>query len=167
MNLNSDKVRWGILVIAGVLLTVLVYGQIADQVAEIEQNTPSVTVRWHASGVVKGGARMANPASENCIKVGGTFVLEADPGGGQYGVCTFSGGNQCEEWALLRGECPVGGVNVKTFTAPQGRYCAIRGGTYAVTKSGDVRTEVGTCTPFGSTEPCDAAAFWFGKCPVK
>lgn len=167
MNLNSDKVRWGILVVAGVLLTVLVYGQIADQVAEIEQSTPSVAVRWHPSGVIKGGAAMANPASENCVKVGGMFSVETDPNGGQYGVCTFSNGNQCEEWALLRGECPSGGVSVQAFSSPQGRYCAIRGGSYKVTKAGDVRTEVGSCTPFGSTEACDGAAYWFGKCPVK
>jgi putative hemolysin len=31
---------------------------------------------------------------------------------GQYGVCFFEDNRQCEEWALLRGDCPVGGKKV-------------------------------------------------------
>jgi putative hemolysin len=166
MDFNSDKVRWGILIVAGVLLTVLVYGQIADQVAEIEQSTPSVQVRWHASGVVKGGPQISNPASVNCIKLGGILKIETDPSGGQYGVCNFPNGNVCEEWALLRGQCPPAGVSVKEMISPQGIFCVIHGGVYKVIKPGDVRTEVGTCTPPGSTESCDATAFRFAMCPA-
>ena len=166
MNLNSDKARWSILVIAGVLLTVLVYGQIADQIAEIEQSTPSVLVRWRPHGVVKSNTLIGNPASEYCINFKGTISIETDPNGAQYGVCTFAGGKQCEEWALMRGQCPVGGVDVKKYATPAGKYCAIRGGVYGVTKPGDVRTEVGTCIPAGSKESCDGTAYWFGKCPA-
>ncbi len=167
MNLNSDKARWGILIIAGVLLTVLVYGQIADQIAEIEQSTPSVPVRWHSSSMAKAAARIANPASNNCTNLGGQVQFEADPNGGQYGVCVFPNGGVCEEWSLLRGECAIGGVDVTPYRTPQSRYCVIRGGTYKVLKQGDIRTEVGTCTPYGGGESCDASAFWFGKCPVQ
>ncbi|WP_454735034.1 DUF333 domain-containing protein [Cupriavidus necator] len=28
--------------------------------------------------------------------------------GGQTGICTFPSGKQCEEWALMRGECTPG-----------------------------------------------------------
>ncbi|HXK38400.1 MAG TPA: DUF333 domain-containing protein [Candidatus Paceibacterota bacterium] len=167
MNLNSDKARWAVLVISGVLLTVLVYGQIADQVAEIEQNTPSIAVHWKPSGVVRGGVNRANPASENCVQLGGVLKIESDPNGAQYGVCIFPNGNQCEEWALSRGQCPKAGANVASLKSPAGRYCVIHGGTYTTIKPGDVRTEVGTCTPPGSSEVCDATAYWFGKCPIK
>lgn len=167
MQFNSDSTRWGILIVAGVLLTVLVYGQIADQIAEIEQNTPSVPVRWHASGVVKGGPRLSNPASTHCIQIGGRSKIMYAPVGGQYGVCEFANGDQCEEWALLRGSCPQGGISTAKLRTPAGKYCVITGGAYHVIKAGDVRTEVGTCTPVGGGEPCDATAYWFGQCPLK
>src|SRR5512139_1273126 len=53
-------------------------------------------------------AQLANPASENCIKQGGTVQIQTRGDGGQFGICLFEDNMQCEEWALLRGECPVG-----------------------------------------------------------
>ncbi len=53
-----------------------------------------------------------NPASVNCIKQGGRLELRSSANGGSYGVCLFSGGRECEEWALFRGECPVGGLPI-------------------------------------------------------
>ncbi len=53
---------------------------------------------------------MANPASVNCEKSGGTLEIRTGADGGQVGYCKFSGGKECEEWAMMRGECPVGGV---------------------------------------------------------
>ena len=47
---------------------------------------------------------MANPASVNCGKVGATSVIMNNPDGSQYGVCKFSNGTVCEEWALYHGE---------------------------------------------------------------
>lgn len=52
---------------------------------------------------------LANPASVNCLKQGGTLQMRQEPRG-TYGVCVFKGGRECEEWALFRGECPVGGL---------------------------------------------------------
>ncbi len=49
--------------------------------------------------------RMPNPASVNCIDKGGVLEIRKDPSGGEYGVCKFSNGTECEEWALFRGEC--------------------------------------------------------------
>ena len=34
-------------------------------------------------------AAIANPASENCIKQGGTLSIVERGDGGQYGICTF------------------------------------------------------------------------------
>ncbi|WP_277184695.1 DUF333 domain-containing protein [Caballeronia sp. BR00000012568055] len=47
---------------------------------------------------------LANPASVNCVKQGGQLQI-VDTAAGQVGVCHFENGKQCEEWALLRGEC--------------------------------------------------------------
>lgn len=47
---------------------------------------------------------LANPASVNCTKLGGTLEIK-DKADGQIGYCNLSDGKVCEEWALLRGEC--------------------------------------------------------------
>lgn len=51
---------------------------------------------------------IANPASEHCLEVGGQFQIREDPQGGEFGVCVFDDGSECEEWALYRGECEPG-----------------------------------------------------------
>jgi putative hemolysin len=83
--------------------------------------------------------------------------------GGQFGVCLFEDNRQCEEWALLRGDCPVGGVKVTGYVTQAGRYCAIRGGTYAVTGSRGASDEQGTCTLNDGTQ-CDAWDYYDSKC---
>lgn len=71
---------------------------------------------------------MANPASVNCGKKGGRVQMEKDISGNTYGVCVFKDNYQCEEWALFRGECPPGGVNITGHTKVE-RDCMIRGGS--------------------------------------
>jgi putative hemolysin len=108
--------------------------------------------------------QLANPASQNCIATGGQLHIETAGDGGQYGVCLFEDNRQCEEWALLRGECPVGGIRVTGYLTPQARYCAIRGGEHKVTRQQTATTpEAGTCTLPG--EPtCEALALYEGRC---
>jgi putative hemolysin len=107
----------------------------------------------------------ANPASENCVASGGRVVIETAGDGGQYGVCVFEDNRQCEEWALLRGACPNGGLKVTGYVTPQARYCAIRGGDYAVTRAPTATTpEEGACTLPGGPA-CDALALYEGRCP--
>lgn len=50
-------------------------------------------------------AAIANPASVYCKKLGYTLEIRTDAEGGQYGVCIFNDGNECEEWKFFRGEC--------------------------------------------------------------
>jgi putative hemolysin len=109
-------------------------------------------------------AGLANPASENCIAKGGELRIETAGAGGQYGVCLFEDNRQCEEWALLRGACPAGGIRITGYITPQARYCAIRGGDYVVTREQTATTpEQGSCTLPG--EPaCDALALYEGRC---
>jgi len=105
--------------------------------------------------------QMANPASENCIKQGGQLTIEKRGDGGEFGVCWFEDALQCEEWALMNGDCPVGGRKVTGY-GPQGRYCSITGGEYTMTGS-DPANEQGTCT-FKNGTQCDGAEYWQGSC---
>jgi len=47
---------------------------------------------------------MANPASVYCHEQGYTLEIRTDADG-EYGVCIFPDGSECEEWAYFRGEC--------------------------------------------------------------
>jgi len=105
----------------------------------------------------------ANPASENCLQQGGRLNIEKTPRGDEYGVCLFEDNHQCEEWALLRGECPAGGRRITGYATEAGRYCAITGGTYTVTSGDDAATEKGTCQLPGGKQ-CDADAYFRGEC---
>ncbi len=51
---------------------------------------------------------MANPASVYCEEQGGRLEIRTEAGGGQYGVCIFPDGSECDEWAFFRGECAPG-----------------------------------------------------------
>jgi putative hemolysin len=53
-------------------------------------------------------AGLANPASVHCQEQGGTHEIRQDGSGGTYGVCVFSDGSECEEWAFFNGECQPG-----------------------------------------------------------
>lgn len=76
---------------------------------------------------------LANPASVNCTKVGGTLFIKKLPSGAEYGLCDFGDNMQCEEWALFRGNCPVGGIKTTGYDTIEQKYCAWLGGkTYAV-----------------------------------
>ena len=81
----------------------------------VDVKTKIAEVNWRCTGAVPpiatqppaGG--IANPASENCVKQGGTVSIQKNSDGSEYGLCKFADGKQCEEWAMQRGECPVGG----------------------------------------------------------
>jgi uncharacterized protein len=45
--------------------------------------------------------RIANPASEHCLALGGTLTIEDGPGG-QVGWCLLPDGRRVEEWELWR-----------------------------------------------------------------
>ena len=105
----------------------------------------------------------ANPASTNCVNHGGTLLMETDGSGGQYGVCRFADDRQCEEWALLRGECPPGGIRVTGYVTPAARYCALRGAHYQVLAGSNTPNEQGSCQ-FAGGRTCAADAFFSGLC---
>ena len=59
--------------------------------------TSGVTISPTSAGI-------ANPASVNCEKIGGTTEIKKNADDSEYGMCTFSNGTSCEEWALFRNE---------------------------------------------------------------
>ena len=94
---------------------------------------------------------------------GGTLSIQTREDGGQYGICLFEDNMQCEEWALLRGDCPVGGVKVTGYSTPAAVYCAITGGEYATTGNAGAEDEQGMCT-FKNGSQCDAWEYYDGNC---
>ena len=69
--------------------------------------------------------------AENCVAQGGKHTVERSAYG-SIGVCIFADNRQCEEWALLRGQCPRGGVPVGGYATTTERHCAIRGGNMTI-----------------------------------
>lgn len=107
---------------------------------------------------------LANPASTNCVAVGGELRLETLGDGAAYGVCVFEENRQCEEWALFRGDCPVGGRKITGYVTPGARYCAILGGRYTMDAPETATTpERGTCA-LPDDRRCAVAALYAGRC---
>ena len=113
---------------------------------------------------------IANPASENCVAVGGDIVLtDVEIDGekfGQYGVCEFEDNMQCEEWALMNGDCPEGGVKITGYVSKASIFCAITGGEYAMTSLSGESFEQGTCTGKTGVE-CEVWDYYRGACSIK
>lgn len=101
---------------------------------------------------------LANPASENCIKKGGKIEIRKNKIG-EYGVCFFEDNRQCEEWALFRGQCPVGGLKITGYDTEAEIYCAITGG-----KVEGVGTPTPMCKRIDGTY-CTVQANLDGDCP--
>jgi putative hemolysin len=120
--------------------------------------------RLAEAGGPAGKVMIANPASVNCIERGGILTIRKRGDGGEYGICTFADGRQCEEWALMRGECPAGGVRVTGLVTPEARYCVLTGGSYTADRKGNTQREAGSCT-FPDGRSCAAGAYYEGKCP--
>jgi putative hemolysin len=106
---------------------------------------------------------VANPAAKYCIDQGGVSTIEQLGNGNRFGLCTFEDNRQCEEWALFRDECPVGGVRITGYVTEAGRYCAITGGTYEATETDASGEEQGTCT-FADDTTCDVWEYFDGEC---
>ncbi|MBW2968208.1 DUF333 domain-containing protein [Candidatus Woesearchaeota archaeon] len=56
----------------------------------------------------EGAAGLANPATVHCLETQGAAWSVREGPGGQYGVCSFSDGSWCEEWAYYNGYCEKG-----------------------------------------------------------
>ncbi len=108
--------------------------------------------------------KIANPASEYCVKKGGRLVSKKNGAGSVYGVCFFKNNFMCEEWAMFRGDCPMGGVKLSDNLRDEVHYCVISGGKYQVIVS-ETQTEheQGNCL-LPSGKICNALSLFNGKC---
>jgi putative hemolysin len=60
---------------------------------------------------------LPNPASVFCQQQGYTLEIRTADDGSQTGVCVFSDGSECDEWAYYRAECAPSTANVDIPTA--------------------------------------------------
>ena len=102
MSRNSIFLIMGLCLIAGIFI------------AGCTQPSTTAPTQTATPTVQPASAGIANPASVNCGKVGGTTEIKKNADGSEYGMCTFANGTSCEEWALFRGEgCNAGPVPAK------------------------------------------------------
>lgn len=106
-----------------------------------------------------GSAAIANPASAFCAEKGGSLRIETRGDGGQFGLCYFEDNRACEEWSLMRGECPVGGRRTTGYDTEAQKYCAWLGG--------EVLAETDAMCSLPDGRRCLAADLYQGyDCPV-
>jgi putative hemolysin len=68
------------------------------------RETPSIDISQPGQSN-QPNVEIANPASVYCQKMGYKLEIRTNFNGGQYGVCIFPDGKECEEWAFFRSEC--------------------------------------------------------------
>ena len=59
-------------------------------------------------GEFPASSQIANPAAVYCGEQGGAYEIREHSDGGQYGVCVFEDGSECDAWDFLRGDCEPG-----------------------------------------------------------
>ncbi len=112
-------------------------------------------------------SQIANPASVNCLQKGGRLDVHTASDGGQYGVCIFNNGSECEEWAFLRGECSPASTSTPSANNPQianpaSAYCQQKGGKVDIRTAAD-GSQSGVCV-FTDGSECDEWAFFKDEC---
>ena len=121
-----------LLIIGFVFATTLLTGCEKQNNNAVDNNMGNKQVEnndtWKKDDKNQNSTQIANPASQNCIDKGGELELKQDSNGGAYGVCFFEDNRQCEEWALMRGDCPDGGVKITGYDNEGQIFCAISGG---------------------------------------
>ncbi|MGB9175695.1 MAG: DUF333 domain-containing protein [Methanoregula sp.] len=152
---RSGRILPGLFVF-GVLLLLLVLAAGCTQ----KTTTPAVTTPTQST--------MANPASVNCGQAGGTTEIKTDASGGQYGMCTFSNGTSCEEWALFRSEgCRAYVAAAATTTASAGMANPASVACVNAAGSLEIKTDAsggqyGMCT-FSNGTSCEEWALFRGE----
>jgi putative hemolysin len=121
------------------------------------------TAMLHSSQAQESTAQIANPASSYCVGQGGTLSIRKRGDVGEYGLCAFEDDRQCEEWAMFRGDCPIGGIKISGYVTPAAQYCALTGGAYRITANSNTDQEKGTCTDRNG-RTYDAWLYFAGGC---
>jgi putative hemolysin len=99
------------LLVPSLLMALILAGCAAAEIAPSTPSPAAETPGASASLVAptpaesSNQAGLPNPASVYCEQQGGEIDIRTDSDGGQYGVCIFKDGSECDEWAFFRGEC--------------------------------------------------------------
>lgn len=148
---------WGISILCGLSIITLFFATYRlgynHAITQNQTITPPPTITSPTPT-----SHLANPASVNCAKAGGKTVIKKNSAGAEYGLCEFEDAYGCEEWALLNGNCPVGGLRTTGYDTEAQKYCAWLGGkTFAQTNAtctlpngvvcNDEKLFNGTCSP--------------------
>lgn len=148
-----------VVAIAVQALIAVCFGYFGGRVGVVDVNTNNNTGNIIATDTAVASTRtvsIANPASTFCIEKGGSLQMQTREDGGQYGLCYFEDARACEEWAMMRGECPVGGVKTTGYDTIDQKFCVWSGGrTLAVENS--------QCT-FSNGKVCSTVDFYNGTC---
>ena len=99
-------------------------------------------------------AGLPNPASVYCEKLGYKLEIRTDETGGQYGVCIFPDGQECEEWKFFRGKCG----QKFSFCEKQGYKIENK-----IEDMGTWTAEYAVCI-FPDGSECKESAFFEGRC---
>lgn len=110
---------------------------------------------------------MPNPASVFCQEQGFTLEIREGPQG-QYGVCIFSDGSLCDEWAYYRGQCGPVSADIAPTAVIDTRDAAL---SYVLKTYGDVIPTgdlVWTSTNTSPTDRLGAGGYRFaaGTCVI-
>jgi putative hemolysin len=104
---------------------------------------------------------LPNPASVFCEQQGYKLEIRTVDDGSQSGVCIFTNGSECDEWAYYRGECaPTSGSS--NLPNPASSYCEQQGFTLEIITAPD-GSQTGFCK-FPDGSECDEWAYFRGEC---
>jgi putative hemolysin len=113
-------------------------------------------------------SQIANPASVNCVQKGGRLDIRTTAEGGQYGVCIFPDGSECEEWAYLHSDCSPASGSTATpedgsqIANPASANCEQKGGKIELRTAED-GSQGGVCV-FPDGSECEEWALYRGEC---
>ncbi len=108
-----------------------------------------------------GTPNMPNPASVYCEQQGYTLEIRTASDGSQSGVCIFSDGSECDEWAYYRRECTPATQDA-SLPNPASVFCEQQGYTLELRTAPD-GSQGGACV-FPDGSECDEWAYFRGEC---
>ncbi len=120
--MNTHIKTWvGTLVIIIMAITAGIFVWKVYEMNNVSVSVPQ-TIQTPKPKVKENNVGIANPASVFCGENGGKLEIITAEDGGQSGMCKFSDGSECEEWAFQRGECKMGDSQKQVDTSDWQTY---------------------------------------------